>query len=454
MGKTLKKILKIVLGIIALLVLGVVVLILLYWDSVGILRGTQDLAEQAQAIPAVIQSTEPLRGRGDTDWPCWRGLHGDAKSAVTGISKDWSTGLKQLWEVNYLCQGQGSATWSAPVIQGDRLVVCGRDVGHDLVFCLNAADGTLLWKNQYAATAGSDHGTGPRATPCIDEDRVYTFGRGGDLLCWNLNDGSLVWHKKVQDEGGQAPTWGHSSSPLVAGDTVLVQGGGTARAIAYSKLSGELIWKSGQGDAGYAPLVPMSLGDKPAYLVFHGKGLAAIAADTGAALWDRPWETRYGVNATTPLVSGDQIFISSGYGTGAQLLKVSDTDTKVLWASKALSAHHTDAYVLAGFIYGYSGMSMQNKGAFKCLELATGKQKWSTKAMGWGTCTYVDGHLLCQDLKGSLFLMKPDPEKFIKVTDLPEALGDIKGPVWTLPVIANDKLYLRFKQRLSCYALK
>ena len=131
---------------------------------------------------------------------------------------------------------------------------------------------------------------------------------------------------------------------------MLVQGGGTARALAYNKQSGEVIWTSGQGDAGYAPLVPITLGDTAAYLVFHGKGLAAITADTGAALWDTAWETRYGVNATTPLVTGDQVFISSGYGTGAQMLKASDSDAQVLWTSKAMSAHHTDAYILDGFI--------------------------------------------------------------------------------------------------------
>jgi hypothetical protein len=119
-----------------------------------------------------------------------------------------------------------------------------------------------------------------------------------------------------------------------------------------------------------------------------------------------------------------------------------------------MAAHHSDGYVLDGFLYGYSGQSLQNKGAFKCLELATGTVKWSTNEMGWGTSIYVDGHLICLDIKGNLFLMKPDSEKFIKVTELPKALGDVKGPVWTLPVIANDKLYLRFKQSLVCYSLK
>jgi hypothetical protein len=222
--------------------------------------------------------------------------------------------------------------------------------------------------------------------------------------------------------------------------------------IAYNKLSGEVVFKCGQGDAGYAPIVPITLDDKLAYLVFHGKGLAAVMA--GTELWDTEWETSYGVNATTPLVSDDQVFITSGYKTGAQLLKISDKDFKILWTTKAVAAHHSDGYILDGFIYGYSGQSMQNKGTFKCLELASGKVKWSTNEMGWGTCMYVDDHLICLDIKGNLFLIKPNPEKLNKITSLPKALGDLKGPVWTLPVIANGKLYLRFKQRLVCFSLK
>jgi len=293
-----------------------------------------------------------------------------------------------------------------------------------------------------------------RATPYIDENRIYTFGRSGDLVCWDLNEGTIVWHKNVRNEGGRAPNWGHSSSPLVSDEYVLVQGGGTARVIAYNKLTGEVIWKSGQGDAGYAPLVPKTMGNTPAYLAFHGKGLAAVAADTGKELWNTPWETAYGVNATTPLVVDDRVFITSGYKTGAQLLKASDTECQILWTTKAVAAHHSDGYILDGFYYGYSGQSMQNKGAFKCLELASGTEKWATNEMGWGTCTYVDGHLLCLDIKGNLFLMKPDPGRFTKVTGLPKALGDVEGPVWTLPVVANNKLFLRFKQRLVCYSLK
>ncbi|MCP4450107.1 MAG: PQQ-binding-like beta-propeller repeat protein [Planctomycetes bacterium] len=448
-----KRTLKIILGVVGVLALGLAVLVTWNWESVEILTGTGNLAGPPQGIPEAIEPAAPLRDQGDADWPCWRGTAGDARSTVTGIKTDWTTGLTQLWEVNYLCQGKDSAAWTAPVIQGDRLVVCGRDEGHDLAFCLNVTNGQLLWHGHYAAAAGGSHGMGMRGTPAIDEGRVYTFGRSGDLVCWDLKNGIILWHRNVHDEGGQAPKWGHASSPAVAGDAVLVQGGGTVRVIAYHKETGNVIWASGQGNAGYAPLVPVTLGDTPACLAFHGHGLAALALDTGRELWNTPWETAHGVNATTPLVEGEHVFITSGYGTGAQWLEVSDTAASAQWTNRVMASHHSDGVILDGFLYGYSGQSIQNRGVFKCVDLATGTQKWSTKDMGWGTCVYLDGHLLCLDIKGNLFLMKPDPAEFIQVTTLPRALGDVKGPVWTLPVIANDKLYLRFKQRLVCYSL-
>ncbi|MBN2313226.1 MAG: PQQ-like beta-propeller repeat protein [Sedimentisphaerales bacterium] len=361
MKKTIKTGLKIVLGVVGVLVLVLGGLVVRNWESVDILKGTQRLSDQVQEIPELVQPTTTLRDKGEADWPCWRGIDGQAKSAVTDIMKDWSNGLTQIWEVNYLCQGKDSAAWSAPVVQGDRLIVCGRDGGNDLIFCLSALDGGLLWRNQYAAKAASSHGTGMRATPYIDENRIYTFGRSGDLVCWDVNNGEVVWHKNVREEGGKKPKWGHSSSPLVSGGHVLVQGGGTARVIAYNKSNGEVIWKSGRGDAGYAPIVPVTLAGTPSYLVFHGKGLAAVAADTGKEFWNTPWETAYGVNATTPLLSGDRVFITSGYATGAQLLEVSDTKYQILWTNKAMASHHSDGYILDGFYYGYSGQSFQNK---------------------------------------------------------------------------------------------
>jgi len=411
-----------------------------------------DIRGPRAAIPKTTDVLAPIK-HGLADWPCWRGLQGDGKSTVTRIRKDWSGGLKKLWELDYLCQGRQSMTWSAPAVQGNRLVVPGRDENKDIVFCLDPNSGELLWLGAYEAKAGTSHGPGARATPYIDDDRVYTFGRSGDLACWRLDDGELLWKHNVNDTGGETPRWGHSSSPLVHGDKVFVQGGGSAQVIAYNKTTGELVWKSREGDAGYAAPALVNIGDKVGLLIFHGTGLACLDPDDGNEFWAVPWETSYNVNATTPVAAGTTVFITSGYGTGCQALKVQDTGADVLWTSKVVAAHHSDPFILDGFIYGYSGQSNQNKGQFKCVRLDDGAEKWSTGKLGWGTTLHVDGHLLCMDNEGNLFLVKPDPDALHVVTELGNALGDIRHPAWTIPVVANGKLYLRYLQRLLCYAL-
>ncbi|MBN1290624.1 MAG: PQQ-binding-like beta-propeller repeat protein [Candidatus Latescibacteria bacterium] len=441
------------LGIVGIFVAAISIAVVIFWPTISILKGTGKLNDDTEAIPSVASRDLKPMEKGNADWISWYGANGDNRSKVKGIIKDWSGGLKKLWEVNYLCQGNLSATWSAPVIQGNRLVVCGRDTDKDLVFCLDPVDGSLLWKVSYMAKTSTSHGSGPRATPYIDDDRVYTFGRSGDLYCWSLFDGKQIWKINVSDEGGKAPQWGHASSPLVLGNLVLVQGGGSAGTIAYEKATGKLTWKSGHDIAGYAALVEMNFAGESVILAFHGKGISAQDAGNGSELWNVPWETSYDVNATTPIVFDDKIFITSGYGTGCELLRTNRSGADILWRNEIFSSIHSDPYVIDGFLYGYSGDSSQNKGKFKCINLQDGTEQWSTNDMGWGTCVLVDGYLLCIDIKGNLFLMKPDPYKFVKVSELPKALGNVSGPVWTKPVLANDHLYLRFKQRLVCYEI-
>ncbi len=446
----LKKIMKIVLIIIGIVVLAGIVLAIIFWESVQVMSSSKNVHGVVGRIPHYDAAEAPALTIGEADWVCWRGINGDGRAGVSGLITDWSSGLRKVWEVEYLCHGTASATWSAPVIQGNRLIVCGRGDSTDIVFCLNPEDGSLIWEQSYPAKPGLSHGAGSRATPWIDGDRVVTFGRAGDLICWNLLDGSKVWHKNVEDEGGEEQTWGHSSSPLVTDELVIANGGGTARTIAYDKETGDVVWKTGEGPPGYAVLLNIIIEDQKAVLSFHGTGLAALDRTNGRQLWNTPWETESEVNATTPLIAGDKIFITSGYGFGCALLKVSKSGAEVVWRNKVMSSHHSDPLLIDGYIYGFSGYSMQNKGSFKCVDLNTGEEKWSTNKMGWGTCVQVNDLLLCMDIKGNLFLMQPDPEGFILVTELDHALGKVRGAAWTVPVVANNRLYLRFKQKLVC----
>jgi outer membrane protein assembly factor BamB len=447
-----RKWLKWTLGTLGAVVLLALAALAFFWPSLRIMMGSGGIRGKEAPIPRPASSPPPLE-KGPADWPCWRGPRGDGQSAVSGIWIDGSGGLPKLWEVNYLCRGEDAASWSAPVVAGNRLVVPGRDGTRDAVFCLHAATGELLWLAAYDAPVPSSHGSGARATPCIDGDRVYTFGRGGNLACWGLLDGAPVWRRNVKDEGGAAPQWGHSSSPLVVGDLVVVQGGGSCRAIAFDKRTGRTAWKSGQGPAGYAAPALAEIAGTPQILLFHGKGIAGIEPAGGRELWNHPWETDFDVNATTPVAAGNLVFVTSNYGKGGGLLRVGPSGAEPVWTTKEFASHHSDPILLGGHLYGYEGPSFQNRGKFKCLEVATGTVKWSTSDIGWGTTTGVDGLLLCLDIRGNLFLVKPDPSAFVKVAEWRGALGNIEGPAWTVPVAANGRLYLRHKQTLACHDL-
>ncbi len=445
-----KRSIKIILIIVAILILGGAYF---GYQIRQMTSGSESLTGSQGAIPSFANEFPPLT-KSEADWPAWQGLNFSGKSNYKGINTDWSMGLKEEWQVDFLCQDKSTASWSAPVIQGNRLVVPGRDKDNDLVFCLNSETGDLIWQGSYEAINETSHGPGARATPFIDEDRVYTFGRGGDLVCWQLLDGELLWKKNVKDVGGEEPEWGFSSTPIVYEDIVVVQGGGSAQVIAYDKMTGNVAWKSLEGPTGYSAATIFTMDSVVSLLLYHGLGLSSINPSDGTELWRISWETDYGVNATTPLVDEDIIFHTAGYGMGSQALKANGDQADVLWKNENFEGQHTDPVILDGYVYGYSGESYLNRGDFMCLELATGKEMWSTKELGQGTTAYVDGHIICLDIKGNLFLINPKPEEFKLVGEIPKAITEVKSRAWTKPVVANGKLYLRYMQRLICFNLK
>jgi len=439
------------------IILIVVVIVLVFVGYFGyqiykMVMGSEPISGNRENIPNQMISRPPIT-EDTADWLNWRGVNFEGKSATLGIITDWSKGLETLWQVNYLCQDKATASWSSLVVQGNRLIVPGRDENNDLVFCLNSENGELIWLGSYEAKSETAHGPGSRATPFISEDKVYTFGRSGDLACWMLEDGKLLWRKNVKDEGGVEPSWGFSTTPLVFENMVIVQGGGNALVIAYDKITGDILWKSMVGEVGYAAAISMNIENESKLLIYHGNGLSCLNPSDGKALWTVQWTTEYGVNATTPIVDNDIIFHTSGYKMGCEALRVTKSGYSVLWKNHVMEAQHSDPILIDGYIYGYSGESSRNVGQFKCIELSTGKEMWSTNEIGQGTTTFADGHLICLDLKGSLYLIKPDPSSFSKIGEIKPAIDNVKNPAWTVPVIANGKLYLRYMQQLVCYKL-
>ena len=147
-------------------------------------------------------------------------------------------------------------------------------------------------------------------------------------------------------------------------------------------------------------------------MVYHGKGLSLLNSENGKEFWNAPWETSYCVNASSPVVYKDIVFNTSGYKMGGQALKFSKDGYKILWKSEVIAAQHSDPILINGYLYSYSGESGRKNGLFKCVNLSTGKEMWSTKEVSQGTLTYVDGYLILMDISGNVYLVKPDPESF------------------------------------------
>jgi outer membrane protein assembly factor BamB len=345
-----------------------VILLLFGYKVYKIVKRAELLTGKKESIPQSLTKL-PALTKGTSDWPNWRGPNMNGKSDFTGLNTDWTKGLDKIWEVNYLCQGLANSSWSAPVVQGNRLVVTGRDNNNDLVFCIDADNGKLIWYKSYKAEAQTSHGPGPRATPYIDNNRVYTFGRSGDLACWMLEDGKLLWKKNVKDIGGEEPMWGYSTSPVVFDNKVIIQGGGKALVVAYDKITGDLVWKSMEGNAGYAASVIMNIENDPKLLVFHAKALSLINLTDGKEISSTSWPTQYGVNATTPLINNNNIFITSGYKRGCEVIEVNKNKFSVKWKSDVIASQHSDPILIDGFLYGYSGESSRPDGKFKCIEM-------------------------------------------------------------------------------------
>lgn len=390
-------------------------------------------------------------------WPCWRGAKGDGLPLVKDIKKDWSGGLKKVWEVTDLCKGKDSEAWSAPVIDGERLVVTGRDGDKDVVFCLNALKGDKIWTKEYSTgPAPIEYGSGPRATPAISGDFVYTFGAMGQLACWKLADGERVWMQEVDKLGGMRPFWGHSSSPLVWKENVIVQGGGKILVAAFDKNTGKLSWSAETGKAGYAAPVIAIVEKKAQLIVYSAAGLVGLDPDTGKKLWAYAHPTAYDMNCSTPvLVGDDQLLVSSAamknMPGGTELLKLTAAGPKRVWKNDALNAENNDPVVVGGAVFAFGGYSM-DPGDLQCVDLATGNLKWKTAACGGpGTVVCADGLLVCLGNKGKMMLVKPSAVKFEPVTGFQAITGH---PVWTAPVFVGNRMYVRYASQLICYEIK
>ena len=363
------------------------------------------------------------------DWPQWRGANSDGVSAESGWSTQWPrTGPKVLWKK---AVGKG---YSAVSVSDGRAYTMGNVSNVDNVYCFDAATGKVIWQQSYNCSASNQfHGT--RATPTVDGPFVYTHSREGHVYCFDAKTGKVIWKKNLADElGAKVPKWGLAASPVVEGDVLIINIGTAGTAL--DKLSGEVLWTTGTEVAGYSTPYVYEDNGKKRVAVFAAKKIMGLDFSTGKTLWEFPWTTKYGVNATTPIVFDEKVFISSGYDFGCVMLDISKSKPKILWKHTNMRNHFNSSVLWEGHIYGFDEKML------KCLDAGTGKVLWAQGGMGKGSLMIADGKMVIMGEDGTLAVAPASPKGY-KAQASAKVLD---GVCWTVPVLSGGRIYCRNDQ--------
>ncbi len=367
------------------------------------------------------------------DWPQWRGPNRNGISAEKGWLQSWPKEPPVAWKAKV---GLGFASFA---VSAGKAFTSGHADENDTIFCFESATGKLLWKYSYPAELGDKYfDGGTTGTPSVDGDRVYTLSRWGDVFCFEAASGKVLWKRNVQAEAGMpVPDWGYAGSPTIFEKLVLLNVGDAGMAL--DKLTGQTVWQSAKKSSGYSTPLPFQQQGKWLALIGSGQSYVAVDPLTGQEAWRMRWLTEFGVNAADPIIDGDTVFISTGYGKGAALLKPRDgKEPEVLWRGKVLRTQLNPAVLIAGFLYGIDGDTAE-KANLKCVDIKTGAEKWSQSGIGSGGVTSADGKLIVLTERGELIVAPATPDGF-KPSARAQVLG---GKSWTAPVLANGRLYCR-----------
>lgn len=396
----------------------------------------------------------PFAG-GAADWPGFLGPTRDGVYAGTDLAETWpADGPAVVWRKDV---GQG---FSGVAVANHLLVLFHRVEDKEVVDGLDARTGAPKWSYSYPTAYHDDFGfdEGPRATPSIADGKVYTFGAEGMLVCVNLADGKMVWQVDTKKEFHQGKGFfGAACSPLVEGNAVLLDIGGPdgAGIVAFDKGTGRVLWKSTDDEAGYASPVAATIRGRRYAFFFTRAGLVAADPADGKVRFQFPWRSRSNdsVNAATPLIIDDTIFLSACYGTGAVLLRVGENGVEKIWSGDDILSNHYATSVRHGdFLYGIDGRAdpgFTPAPSLRCVELKTGKVRWEEDSVGASTLILTGERLLILTEKGELIRAAASPEaykEFARAQIMPEEAR-------AYPALADGFLYARDKNKLFCFDL-
>ncbi len=389
------------------------------------------------------------------EWPSFHCADRTNKSAEKGLLKEWPAGGPKLqWTVSGLGDGYSSISVGGGLIYTSGLI---KEQTYVFAYDLN---GRLIWKNSNgrAWSTTMSHAvsyTGSRSTPTYNANKVYHLGETGRLAAFEAKTGKELWYKDIVKEfDASIPEYGYSESLLIDGDFLYVRPAGKKGfQVCLDKNSGTLIWANSDipGNEGYTSMVIMEYGGYRQIVASSSNCFYAVDTKTGKLLWKVDFENQRSLNVTDATVSNDYVFITSGYGKGSMLIKLRSSGNvikpEIIWQSALMDNHHGGVILHNGFLYG----SGSNSRGWFCLDFLTGKQLWKTD--GKGSVTFADGMLYMLEERGTMKLVKANPDKY-KLT------GEFKVPkggesmFWAHPVVCGGILYIRHADKLYAYKVR
>lgn len=404
------------------------------------------------ATPAFLLSLTLAAPLTAADWPQFLGPNRDGHSAETGLNWAWPKGGPPvIWKLDV---GSG---WAGPVVAGDRLILFHRVGDDEVVACLDPATGKERWKFTYRTKYRDDFGfdNGPRATPLIAGDRVFTLGANGDLHAIELATGKKIWHRNLlSDYGASKGFFGIACSPMLAGGRLLVNVGAKgAGIVGFDPVTGEEKWKATSDAASYSSPTVAEIGGKTLAVFLTRQGLVALEPETGKVRHTFEWRPRLNesVNAATPLVWKGDIFLTVSYSTGAVLLRPKGDEVEDVWSNdKSLSSQYNTPVRVGDYLYGVHGRADTGVTQLRCVEWKTGDVKWSVPRFGVASVLAVDGGVLALTETGELVRFDSSPEGY---KERGRAMILAK-PTRAVPALANGRFFARDGSRLVCVKLK
>jgi outer membrane protein assembly factor BamB len=407
-------------------------------------------------LGCAVAFTAPISRAGD--WPQILGPHRNGIADNEQLNFNWPTsGPKTLWQSNV---GDGVA---GVAVASGRAILFHRIGNQDVVEALEPLTGQVIWKVAFPTTFRSEvatAGNGPRCVPLIHRDRVFVFGATGDLRCLSLADGKEKWVRQtIRDYNASEGYFGAGSTPIVEGTKLLVNVGGdraNAGIVAFDTESGTTIWTATTEQASYSAPIAETIGGTRHVIFATRLNVVSLDPDTGAVRFRFPFGQRGPtVNAATPVVIDDTVFVTASYGIGAVLSRVGDNRAETVWESDKMSSQYPTAIHKDGHLFGINGRQDVGVASLCCLDVATGKPTWEKAGFGMATLILASGKLLIAKTDGSLVVADPDPKAFRVVASAKLLDAQAGGaPALALPALANGLLYVRDSRVLKCIDLR